>query len=116
MLDHAATTPLDPAVLEAMLPYFSEFYGNPSSIHGVGRRAGVALEGARRSLAAAIGARPGEIIFTSGGSESDNAALRGIALARRAATGANRIHHHAGRAQGGAGRRPRTCATAMALP
>jgi cysteine desulfurase len=89
--DHAATTPLDPAVLEAMLPYFSEFYGNPSSIHRVGRRAGVALENARRTLAGLIGARAGEIIFTGGGSESDNAALRGIALARRAASGANRI-------------------------
>jgi cysteine desulfurase len=89
--DHAATTPLDPAVLEVMLPYFTEFYGNPSSIHRVGRRAGVALENARRVLAQLLGAKAGEIIFTGGGSESDNAALRGIALARRATTGANRI-------------------------
>lgn len=99
-LDHAATTPVHPAVVEAMLPYFTEFYGNPSSIHAVGRRAGVALEQARRSIAAQIGAKPAEIIFTSGGTESDNAALRGLALARRAATGANRIvttpiEHHA---------------------
>jgi cysteine desulfurase len=90
-LDHAATTPLVPEVLEAMLPYFSEYYGNPSSIHRMGRRANVALENARRAIGGLIGARAGEIIFTSGGSESDNAALRGIALARRAATGAGRI-------------------------
>ncbi len=90
-LDHSATTPVHPDVLAAMLPYFSEQYGNPSSIHGPGRRAAVALTQARRQVAELIGARPSEIIFTSGGSEGDNAALRGIALARRAATGANRI-------------------------
>ncbi len=99
-LDHAATTPVAPAVLAAMQPYFSELYGNPSSIHRVGRRANVVLEQARRTVAEAIGALPKEIIFTSGGTEGDNAALRGIALARRAATGANRIitspiEHHA---------------------
>jgi len=89
--DYASTTPLDPAVLQAMLPFFSETYGNPSSMHRLGRGAGVALENARRSLAALIGAKAGELILTSGGSESDNAALRGIAHARRAASGANRI-------------------------
>lgn len=99
-LDHAATTPVADEVLAAMLPYFREFYGNPSSVHRVGRRASVALEQARRTIAEQIGATPQEIIFTSGGTESDNAALRGIALARRAATGANRIlttpiEHHA---------------------
>lgn len=99
-LDHAATTPVAPAVLAAMQPYFTEFYGNPSSLHRFGRRASVALEAARRRIAEQIGATPKEIIFTSGGTESDNAALRGIALARRAATGANRIittpiEHHA---------------------
>lgn len=99
-LDHSATTPTDTAVVEAMLPYFTEFYGNPSSIHAVGRRANAALAAARRTIAGLIGARPGEIIFTSGGSEGDNMALRGIALARRAATGANHIitsavEHHA---------------------
>ena len=90
-LDHAATTPVLPEVLEAMLPYFTEYYGNPSSIHAVGRRAAVALQEARRTLAGLIGARPGEIIFTGGGTEADNAALRGIALARRQATGAHRL-------------------------
>lgn len=99
-LDHAATTPVAPAALTAMQPYFSELYGNPSSIHAAGRRANVALEQARRMIAERIGALPQEIVFTSGGTEGDNAALRGIALARRAASGANRIittpiEHHA---------------------
>jgi cysteine desulfurase len=99
-LDHAATTPVAPAVMAAMQPYFTEFYGNPSSLHRFGRRASVALEQARRTIAEQIGATPKEIIFTSGGTEGDNAALRGIALARRTATGANRIittpiEHHA---------------------
>ena len=99
-VDHAATTPVAPEVLDAMLPYFSEFFGNPSSIHRLGRRANVVLENARRSIAGLIGARPGEIVFTGCGSESDNAALRGIALARRAKIGATRIvttpiEHHA---------------------
>ncbi len=90
-LDHAATTPVAPAVLAAMLPYFTEFYGNPSSLHGPGRRASVALQQARRTIAELLGARPSEIVFTSGGTESDNSALRGIALARRVQTGADRI-------------------------
>ncbi|MEZ4675456.1 MAG: cysteine desulfurase family protein [Caldilineaceae bacterium] len=99
-LDHSATTPMRPEVLAAMQPYFLEFYGNPSSIHTVGRRANVALENARRSIATLINAAPREVLFTSGGTEGDNAALRGIALARRKATGANRIvttpiEHHA---------------------
>ena len=99
-LDHAATTPLHEEVWTTMEPYFREFYGNPSSIHGVGRRANVALESARRTIADLLHAAPKELIFTSGGTEGDNAALRGIALARRAATGANRIittpiEHHA---------------------
>lgn len=90
-MDHSATTPVRQEALAAMQPYFAEYYGNPSSIHGVGRRAGVALAEARRAVAAVLGARPNEIVFTSCGTESDNAALRGIALARRQATGANRI-------------------------
>lgn len=90
-MDHSATTPVRAEVLEAMQPYFAEFYGNPSSIHSVGRRAGVALAQARRAIADMIGAKPNEIIFTGCGTESDNAALRGIALARRQSTGAQRI-------------------------
>jgi len=99
-MDHSATTPVRDEVFAVMQPYFAEFYGNASSIHGVGRRAGVALAQARRTIADLVGAKPSEIIFTSGGTEGDNAALRGLALARRAATGANRIvtsptEHHA---------------------
>lgn len=99
-MDHSATTPIHPDAFAAMQPYFTEFYGNPSSIHSVGRRAGVALAQARRTVADLIHAKPNEIIFTSGGSEGDNAAVRGIALARREATGTNRIitsavEHHA---------------------
>lgn len=90
-MDHSATTPVRAEVLEAMQPYFADFYGNPSSIHSVGRRAGVALAMARRAIADVIGAKPNEIIFTGCGTESDNAALRGIALARRQAGGARRI-------------------------
>lgn len=90
-MDHSATTPVREEVFAAMQPYFMDFYGNASSIHGVGRRAGVALSQARRTIAELIGAKPSEIIFTSGGTEGDNAAVRGLALARRAATGANRI-------------------------
>ena len=90
-MDHSATTPVRPEVMAAMLPYFSEFYGNPSSIHGPGRKAHAGLDQARRAIAQILGAKEGEIIFTSCGTEGDNAALRGIALARRKATGANRI-------------------------
>ena len=77
-LDHAATTPLDEAVLEAMLPYLREHYGNASSVHALGRRARFAVEDARERVAALLGAEPGEVVFTSGGTEADNAALRGV--------------------------------------
>ncbi|WP_445001885.1 cysteine desulfurase family protein [Exiguobacterium alkaliphilum] len=79
--DHAATTPMRPEVLEAMTPYFLEQYGNPSSIHGIGRTARAALDESRRTLARFIGATPNEIVFTSGGTESDNYALFGAAEA-----------------------------------
>jgi cysteine desulfurase len=79
-LDHAATTPLDPRVLAAMQPYFTQHYGNPSSIHQAGRTALHALDEARDSLCAVLGARPREIIFTGGGSEANNLALKGVAL------------------------------------
>ncbi|MFN4214707.1 cysteine desulfurase family protein [Exiguobacterium sp.] len=75
--DHAATTPMRKEVLEAMTPYFLEQYGNPSSIHGIGRTARAALDEARRTLARFVGATPNEIVFTSGGTESDNYALFG---------------------------------------
>jgi cysteine desulfurase len=75
-MDNAATTAVRKEVLDAMLPYFTEHYGNPSSIHSVGRDAKRAVEAARRQVAAALGAQPQEIYFTAGGSESDNWALR----------------------------------------
>ena len=82
-LDHSATTPLDPAVLAAMLPYLSGVHGNPSSVHAFGREARHALEEARQSIASSIGAAPEEIVFTSGGTESDNTALWGSIQANR---------------------------------
>lgn len=78
-LDHHATTPLDPRVLDAMLPYLREHFGNPGSPHAHGREAEAAVERARAQVAALIGARPSEIVFTSGATESDNLALRGVA-------------------------------------
>ena len=77
-LDHAATTPLDPRVFEAMLPFLKEQYGNASSVHALGRKARFAVEESRERIAAHLEAEPGEIIFTSGGTEADNAALRGM--------------------------------------
>ena len=79
-LDHAATTPLDPEVLEEMLPYLTEAYGNPSSIYEPGRRARAAIDAARDLVAEALGCQSRELIFTSGGSESDNLAVRGVAM------------------------------------
>ena len=77
-LDHAATTPLDPAVLEAMMPFLTEHFGNASSVHARGRKARFAVEESRERIAARLGAEPGEIIFTSGGTEADNLALGGM--------------------------------------
>jgi len=77
-LDHSATTPVAPEVLEAMLPYFGEKFGNASSLHSFGLEAKEALEESREKVAALLGAQPEEIIFTSGGTESDNLALKGI--------------------------------------
>ena len=97
-LDYAATSPVLPEVLAEMLPYFNGKFGNPSGVYGTAREARQAVEQARRQVAEAIGAEPGEIYFTSGGSESDNMAIQGIA---RAASGrgrhiiTSRIEHHA---------------------
>jgi cysteine desulfurase len=77
-LDHAATTPLDPEVLEAMKPYLLEDYGNASSVHQLGRQARVALEQAREQVAACLNAASSEVVFTSGGTEADNLALKGV--------------------------------------
>ena len=80
-LDYAATTPMDPRVFDAMMPYFREAFGNPSSIHRFGQKAEAAVDEAREKVAAVLNCRPDEIIFTSGGSEADNLALRGAAMA-----------------------------------
>jgi cysteine desulfurase len=82
-LDHAATTPTHPEVVQSMLPFFSESFGNPSSIHFFGQESRAAVDEARGMIAALIGAQSEEIIFTSGGTEADNLALKGVALANR---------------------------------
>jgi len=82
-MDHAATTPVDPEVVEAMVPYFTEIYGNASSLHSFGREAHNAMEEARSRVARLINADPEEIIFTAGGTESDNIAIKGVAYANR---------------------------------
>jgi cysteine desulfurase len=80
-LYYAATTPVRPEVIEAMLPYYTEFWGNPSSIYACGQEARTGLEAAREKIAALIGAREEEIVFTSGGTESDNNAIEGVCYA-----------------------------------
>lgn len=97
-MDNAATTAVSPVVLEKMLPFFTELYGNASSIHGTGRDARKALEDARRRVAAVLDCKPNELYFTSGGSESDNWAIKGIAFANRKRGNhiiTSSIEHHA---------------------
>ena len=103
-LDHAATTPVDPDVLAAMLPYFTERFGNPSSIYRLGQESLAAIDAVRGRAARVLGCRREEIVFTSGATESDNLALRGVAWAARLASGAGSpaphlvttaIEHHA---------------------
>lgn len=99
-LDYAATTPVDQRVLDAMMPYFRENYGNPSSVHWLGQKAETALDAAREKVAAVLRCEPEEIIFTSCGTESDNLALRGAMMARRNISGETWIltaktEHHA---------------------
>ncbi len=99
-LDHAATTPPDQRVIEAMLPMLTTYWGNPSSIYLEGQEARRALDAARKLVADLLGAQPKEIVFTSGGSESDNAAIRGAAFAQRDRGRGNhivttQIEHHA---------------------
>jgi cysteine desulfurase len=81
-LDYNATTPIDPRVAEAMRPYLTGGFGNPSSIHAEGRKAKAALERAREQVAGCVGCQPSEVVFTSGGSESNNLAIRGLVEAR----------------------------------
>ena len=99
-LDHSATTPVDPRVVEAMTPYWSEVFGNTSSIHSVGQEAAAALERARKEVAGLLGCQPAEVILTACGTESDNIALRGAAWAARQSGRGNHIvtttvEHHA---------------------
>jgi cysteine desulfurase len=97
-MDYAATTPTAPTVLQAMLPYFHETYGNPSSLHAFGQSSRRAVEAARGSVASLIGAGPEEIVFTSGGTESNNFALKGVARARKGQGNhiiTSQIEHHA---------------------
>ena len=97
-MDNAATTPVSPAVLEKMLPYFSECYGNANSIHSTGLDARKALNAARKKVAAALNCNPEEVYFTSGGSEGDNWALKGVAFANRKKGNhiiTSAIEHHA---------------------
>jgi cysteine desulfurase len=97
-LDHNATTPVHPEVLEAMLPYYKDKFGNASSIHGFGREVKVALEESREKVAKLINADPNEIYFTSGGTESDNLAIKGTAFANRKKGKhliTSKIEHHA---------------------
>src|SRR5687767_1305513 len=77
-LDHSATTPVDPRVATLMARALTEIYGNPSSVHGFGQQARAAVDRARRHVAALIGAKPNEIVFTSGGTEANNLAIRGV--------------------------------------
>ncbi len=99
-LDHAATTPVDPRVIEAMQPFWTEHFGNTSSIHSVGRDAQQGLENARRDVAKILNCDPHEIIFTGCGTESDNLALRGVAWSARQSGRGNhiittKVEHHA---------------------
>jgi cysteine desulfurase len=98
--DHNATTPVDHEVLEAMLPFFADEFGNASSIHSFGQRTRAAVEQARESVAALLGVRPAEMVFTSGGTESDNLAIFGVVAAGGGAAGrkhviTTEIEHHA---------------------
>jgi cysteine desulfurase len=95
-LDHNASTPVHPEVLAEMLPFFAEHYGNPSSVHGFGREARAGLDVARERVACFLGVAPDEIVFTSGGTESDNLGVKGLAWARgRGHLITSKIEHHA---------------------
>jgi cysteine desulfurase len=95
-LDNAATTPLDPIVLETMLPYFTEFFGNPSSIHTFGRKTKSAIENARKLIASLLHTSPGEIFFTSGGTEADNMAIiQSVETLGVKHVVSSRVEHHA---------------------
>ena len=90
-LDYAATTPVDEKVLSAMMPYFNQEFGNPSSVHTYGQRAEAALESGREILASGLNCRTDEVVFTSCGSESDNLAIRGTVFLRKEKMGTTHI-------------------------
>lgn len=99
-LDHAATTPLDPRVLAAMTPYLTSDFGNPSATYALARRAGDAVQRSRKAVASLLGARPTEVVFTSGGTESINTAIKGVAFQQKLAHAGDHIvtstiEHHA---------------------
>ena len=97
-LDYAATTPVHPDVVKAMLPYYTEYYGNPSSIYSIGQEAKEGIEFARTQVAGLIGAQPEEIVFTGSGSEADNYAFKGLAFSKETRGNhyiTTRIEHHA---------------------
>ncbi|HET9443938.1 MAG TPA: aminotransferase class V-fold PLP-dependent enzyme, partial [Acidimicrobiales bacterium] len=94
-LDHAATTPLRPEALAAMLPYLGEHFGNPSGSHAVARRAKQAIEDAREEAAAALGCRPAEVVFTGGGTEADNLAIAGVVGREGGRPACGAAEHHA---------------------
>ncbi len=95
-LDHNASTPVHPEVVAEMLPFFGEIFGNPSSVHGFGREAREGLDGARARVAAFLRVQPDEIVFTSGGTESDNFAIKGLAYAKKSGhLITSKIEHHA---------------------
>src|SRR5262249_31468413 len=95
-LDHNASTPVHPEVVQAMLPYFEELYGNPSSVHSFGREARDAVETARAQITQFLRVGKDEVVFTSGGTESDNFAVKGVAMTRREGhIITSQIEHHA---------------------
>lgn len=94
-LDHAATTPLRPEALAAMMPFLTEEFGNPSGSHAVARRARAAIEEAREVVAACLGAQPGEVVFTGGGTEADNLAIAGVCAAAGGLPVCTAVEHHA---------------------
>jgi len=94
-LDHAATTPMRPESLAAMLPYMTEHFGNPSGSHAVSRRARSAVDDARDEVAECLGCGPGEVVFTSGGTEADNLAVLGVGASGRGTSMCSAVEHHA---------------------
>src|SRR5687767_15598207 len=94
-LDNAATTPLRPEAVAAMLPFLTEHFGNPSGSHAVARKAKEAIEDARETVAGALGCEPREVVFTGGGTEADNLAITGTVQAHGGTALCSAIEHHA---------------------